>query len=401
MNLGRQLLLPPLIVAAAAIGCALTFAVLDQRSNAQLRAGLSADVDNVKTVGTVRTGLTQVRGDVFRTLTLIASLEDAQVKKARAALASQVKELADVLSGFGGHDKAIDDSLAVAIPLFEQYQKQCDKAIDLSGMDPNIGAGAMRAAEDTFAQLAAVLTTIVDSTEAAIAARNDRASAQRAALNAALGLLLVLAVGAAGVFAWRMQRRIVSEVHKAVALSKAVASGDLTVIAQSSHADEIGDLTRALAHMVDGLRDALGSVRLAADQIGTASAEIAGGNLDLSSRTEQTASNLQQAASSLEEITGTLGATAHSARSASQLASSAADVAERGGAVVSRVVATMNDINSASRRIADIIAVIDSIAFQTNILALNAAVEAARAGDQGRGFAVVAGEVRNLARRSA
>ena len=400
MKLGRQLQLPPLIVSVVAIAGALVFGVLDQRLNSELHAGLSVDVGNVKTVGTVRTGLTQVRGDVFRTLTLIASLDDAEVKKARAALDAQVKELAAALSRFGGHDKAMDDQLAVAMPLFEQYLKQCDKAIDLSGVDPNIGAGAMRAAEDTYGQLSASLTAIVTRTEAAIEARSDGASEQRAALNATLGLLLVLAMGAAMVYAWRTQRRIVGEVHKAVALSEAVAAGNLTVVAHSEHADEIGDLTRSLARMVDGLRDALGTVRLATDQIGTASTEIATGNLDLSTRTEQTASNLQQAASSLEQLTGTVGATADSARSASQLAVSAADVAQRGGSVVSQVIATMEGINTASRRIADIIAVIDGIAFQTNILALNAAVEAARAGEQGRGFAVVAGEVRSLAGRS-
>ncbi len=310
MKLGHQLLLPSLIVSGVTIACALTFGILDQRANSELRAGLSADVQDVKAVGVVRTGLSQVRGDVLRTLTLIASLDDAEVKKARATLASQVKEIAGALSRFGGHDKAMDDSLAVAIPLFEQYRKQCDKAIDLSGMDPNIGAGAMRAAEDTFAQLSTALATIVASTEAAIEARSDRAGEQRAALNAALGLLLVLAVGASGVYAWRTQRRIVGEVHKAVALSEAVAAGNLTVAADSSHADEIGDLTRSLGRMVHGLRDALGTVRLATDQIGTASAEIATGNQDLSSRTEQTASNLQQAASSLEQLTGTVGGTA-------------------------------------------------------------------------------------------
>jgi methyl-accepting chemotaxis protein len=142
-------------------------------------------------------------------------------------------------------------------------------------------------------------------------------------------------------------------------------------------------------------------VQNATESIGTASAEIATGNQDLSARTEQTASNLQQAASSMEQLTGTVKQSADSARHANQLATSAAEVAARGGQVVSQVVATMDDINASSKKIADIIGVIDGIAFQTNILALNAAVEAARAGEQGRGFAVVASEVRSLAQRSA
>ncbi len=158
------------------------------------------------------------------------------------------------------------------------------------------------------------------------------------------------------------------------------------------------------AKLIGALRQveqAIMQVRQAADSIGTASSQIASGNQDLSGRTEQTAANLQQAASSMEQLTGTVAHSADSAAQANQLASSAADVARRGGSVVAQVVSTMDDISASSRKIADIIGVIDGIAFQTNILALNAAVEAARAGEQGRGFAVVAGEVRSLAQRSA
>jgi methyl-accepting chemotaxis protein len=153
--------------------------------------------------------------------------------------------------------------------------------------------------------------------------------------------------------------------------------------------------------MQASLRRLVGEVRSSTDSITTASAEIATGNHDLSVRTEQTASNLQQAASSMEQLTGTVKQSADSARQANQMASSAAEVAARGGSVVSQVVTTMNEINASSKKISDIIGVIDGIAFQTNILALNAAVEAARAGEQGRGFAVVASEVRSLAQRSA
>jgi len=187
----------------------------------------------------------------------------------------------------------------------------------------------------------------------------------------------------------------------AKALAEKIASGDLTSPITVVGRDESAGLLRALASMQDSLRALVGQVRSATDGIHTASAEIATGTLDLSSRTEQTASNLQQTASSMEQLTGTVKQSADSARQANQLATSAAEVAARGGVVVSQVVATMDAINASSKQIADIIGVIDGIAFQTNILALNAAVEAARAGEQGRGFAVVASEVRSLAQRSA
>jgi methyl-accepting chemotaxis protein len=194
---------------------------------------------------------------------------------------------------------------------------------------------------------------------------------------------------------------IVKPISEACALAGRIAQGDLSGTVHAEGSDEAAQLLRALAAMQASLASVVDQVRQSAGSIQASSGEVASGNTDLSHRTEQAAGSLQQTASSMEQLTGTVRHSAESARQASALAAEAAQVAQRGGDVVAQVVSTMDEINTSSRRIADIVGTIDSIAFQTNILALNAAVEAARAGEQGRGFAVVASEVRALAQRSA
>jgi methyl-accepting chemotaxis protein len=229
----------------------------------------------------------------------------------------------------------------------------------------------------------------------------DAAEVARAAtlVNLAFSLALLVVIGGVGYGVARsVLRQIGGEPQEAIDAMAEIAQGNLRVQVKNAAA---GSVMEGLQRMVQSLRETVTQVRQSTDSISTASTEIATGNQDLSARTEQTASNLQQAASSMEQLNGTVKQSADSARQANQLAASAAEVAQRGGNVVAQVVTTMDEINASSKKISDIIGVIDGIAFQTNILALNAAVEAARAGEQGRGFAVVASEVRSLAGRSA
>ncbi len=243
-------------------------------------------------------------------------------------------------------------------------------------------------------------TFVALQNELSAAAVHEARSANLNAMTAG-GLVVLVALVTGIATAWRITASVIQPIGRAMVVAERVAQGDLTSQVEVRIHDETGRLLEAIAAMQLRLRTLVGEISEVAHTIRTASEEVASGNLDLSERTEQSASRLQSTSTSMGLLTATLDQSAQSARQATRMAGSAASVAVRGGAVVGQVVTTMDEISRSSNKIADIIGVIDGIAFQTNILALNAAVEAARAGEQGRGFAVVASEVRSLAGRSA
>ena len=348
-------------------------------------------------------GLTET--NAARTQALIVSNDpavEAEFKDVIAATSAQISEVQKSLESMAlsDADKAQMNKIAAArkamIDLRGEARKlkgdgQQDQAVTLINQKYNPSVVAYLTALREF--VAQQQKNAAD-TQAAMAA--ERMLTVKIAAVAVALLLLAIIVGA-----YYLIGSIQRPLAQAHGLAERIAGGDLSQQESVTRGDEFGDLLRSLYAMSNALGRMVHQVRQSTDSIAIASAEIATGNQDLSARTEQTSSNLQETAAAMEEFTSTIQQSAGSAQQASSLAAGATGVARRGGEVVTQVVATMEDINHSSKKIADIIGVIDGIAFQTNILALNAAVEAARAGEQGRGFAVVASEVRNLAQRSA
>ncbi|SDA55442.1 MULTISPECIES: methyl-accepting chemotaxis protein [unclassified Janthinobacterium] len=331
--------------------------------------------------------------DAARRATLEAGIREARAAVGQALDKYEKENLSDE------QDKAL---LAKDRAVLLRYDGVRDKVLALSK------AGELDAARDLLMQNQPVIKELVDAL-AAHHRYNESLASKGAADGAAAisnarwissGLALAVTVLVAGM-GLLLARRIAASLASAIGVARTIASGDLSAQISATSQDEVGQLMTAMAEMSDSLVRIVAEVRSGTESINTASGEIAAGNLDLSARTEQQAGSLEETASAMEELTATVRQNADNARQAQQMAVSASDKAAHGGEVMDDVIRTMEAIDSSSSKIADIIGVIDGIAFQTNILALNAAVEAARAGEQGRGFAVVATEVRNLAHRSA
>ena len=314
---------------------------------------------------------------------------EAEVAKEAKALVEVLPagEVRDLLSRFGGEHTKMGEGYRRGYADFAS-----------SGFDAAAGDTAVKGMDRAPAELLAQSQEAMSKQAVATVAAAEGVGRQATILSYSLMLLGSIAAVAAGIL---VSRSITRPLGAAVEAAQNVASGDLRTTIEVRGNDETGQLLQALKDMTGSLQTIVAQVRSGTETIAVASSEIAQGNADLSARTEQQAGAIEETASSMEEMTATVRQNAENAQHASMLAISACDVATKGGQMVEQVVGTMASISESSKKIVDIIGVIDGIAFQTNILALNAAVEAARAGEQGRGFAVVAGEVRNLAQRSA
>jgi len=345
------------------------------------------------------------RLNVNRVLALAQSRNDAQVQAHFNPLIAKTTD--DINTLQKALESAVVDEqgkaqLAQVGRLRGDYIAVRKKYFDALKTDPT-GAGdllksQLMPAADAYMSAQETLATARRSEVEQLATQARREA--RTAMTLVLALAAVALAAGVGV-AVGLSRSITVPLRQAVTVADSIANGDLSRTLTHDRGDELGALLGSLATMQTSLLRVIGQIRDSGEHIESASAEIAAGNHDLSSRTELAASSLQQTTSNIEQLTATVRQSADAAVQANQMAARAAEVAQRGGTVVGEVVTTMDAINDSSRKIHDIIGVIDGIAFQTNILALNAAVEAARAGEQGKGFAVVAGEVRSLAQRSA
>jgi methyl-accepting chemotaxis protein len=401
-SIGRRLGLIFLVCIVALLGLALSARFHLSEAADGVESLVRQEMVQVRLLGQVKDQLNIVARGV-RNIALLTDMAEKQAEKKRidemrAATAQILRQLQ--ASATDGEVRPLLQAVQDAVAPYESIM---DKAIGL-GLSGDGAAATQVLLKDVRPRQSAYFKA-VDALQVQLESRMQQQAAaikDHAAGDALLMLVCAILIGAAAsVGAWVVTRSIVVPIGKAVAVARTVASGDLGSDIRVEGRDETAELMQSMKTMNEALSALVSSVRQTSESIATGAGQIAAGSSDLSQRTEEQAANLQQTAASMEQLTGTVSASADTAMQADRLAASAVEAARTGGHAVSQVVNTMSEIAASSKKVADIIGVIDGIAFQTNILALNAAVEAARAGEQGRGFAVVASEVRSLAHRSA
>jgi methyl-accepting chemotaxis protein len=348
--------------------------------------------------------VSQVQSGTYRMLATVQELGPEKLRQELAGHHKRLDEVSKKVAEFGARPQLVPEErtlVEAVLPKLAKLRQATQAAADASLTDIEAGKAAMKTADAGFQDIIATFNALVDVQRKLAEESSAAAAADFRSMVLSLVGIALFAAATALLIAVLMGRAVVRPMRAAIEASGDIARGNLGADIEVRGQDETAELLRAQARMKQELRQLVGEVVAGARSVADTSAQIAQGNLDLSQRTEMQAGTLEETASSMEELTSTVHQNAENARQASQLAVNASEVARKGGAVVGEVVSTMTGISESSRKIADIIGVIDGIAFQTNILALNAAVEAARAGEQGRGFAVVAAEVRNLAQRSA
>jgi methyl-accepting chemotaxis protein len=344
-----------------------------------------------------------IRGDAQLAVLGALGKHPEQIAEASKAITEHAETFEKSLTEIEGAQLTDESHAALTAvrPVIKKYVDAAGAVIRLASTDAAAAQAAMPALQTVFAELEGKMAALSESIDKHSQALNEAAHASVGGTQLAIGLALGCAVAILIVASLALARSMTRPMGHAVDAADRLAQGDLTGSITPVGNDETVQLLLAMQRMQNNFAGIVRNVKSNADEVAGASAQIAQGNQDLSGRTEQQASALQQTAATMDQLGSTVRANADNARQASQLAHGASEIAQKGGDVMGQVVDTMTGINDSSRKIADIIGVIDGIAFQTNILALNAAVEAARAGEQGRGFAVVASEVRSLAHRSA